>query len=113
MPATRPTVLIPFPQGNSPVPRPPPSYVISRALAASVAKDFTLPTTLVPAPKYMIFSCTGTFYANAYATATVPGDVTDGTASELNPVAWAVTPDMTTISVISPSAAVVTLSVYA
>jgi hypothetical protein len=97
-----PTTLIPFPQGNSPVPRPIPSYVLARALAASVAESFTVPTTMVPIPRYVIFSCTANFYANCYTTATVPADVTDGTASELAPVAYQLTPDVTTISVISP-----------
>jgi hypothetical protein len=43
----------------------------------------------------------------------VPADVTDGTASELAPVAYQLTPDVTTISVISPSACVITASFYA
>lgn len=106
-------VLIPFPQGNSPVPRPISSYVLSKTLAASAAKSFAVPTTMVPKPKYVIFSCTGNFYANCYTTATVPGDVTDGSASELAPIAYQLTDDITTISVISPAASIITASFYA
>ena len=84
-----------------------PTYVNSNSLAASTAESQTVPT----GAKWVLFSATCNFYANAAATATVPGDVTNGSASELNPSAWYVD-GVTTISVISPSACVITFAFY-
>jgi hypothetical protein len=107
--AVRPPVLLPFPQGNSPVPRPIPSVVNANSLAASVAESITVPT----GARYVLFSCTANFYINCYTTATVPGDTTDGTASDLNPAGYQLTPnEAVTLSVISPSACVITASFY-
>lgn len=114
--ATRPATLLPFPQGNSPVPRPVPASVMALSLAAGVAKSFTLPSVTGGATpsRYVIFSGTGNYYVNCYTTATVPGDTTDGTGSELNPSAYQITPgEAVTISVISPVACVVTAAFYA
>lgn len=115
MAAVRPPVLLSFPQGNSPVPRPIPASVMAVSLAAGVAKSFTLPVTTTGVPaRYVIFSGTGNYYVNCYATATVPGDTTDGTGSELNPSAYQITPgEPVTISVISAVACVVTAAFYA
>lgn len=84
-----------------------PTYVNALSLAASTAESTTVPT----GAKWIIFSATCNFYANRTTTATVPGDTTDGTASELNPSAWWVG-DVTTISVISPTTCVITFSAY-
>jgi hypothetical protein len=114
--ATRPTVLCPFPQGNSPIPRPVANSTMAVSLAAGVAKSITIPNTssTVPPAKYVIFSGTGNYYVNLFTTATVPGDTTDGTASELNPTAYQLPAnDVTTISVISPVACVLTAAFYA
>jgi hypothetical protein len=114
--ATRPTVLCPFPQGNSPIPRPIPNSVQSVALTANVAVSITVPNTsaTVPPAKYVIFSCTGNFYVHCFTTATVPGTITDGSAPELNPTAYQLPAnDVTTISVISPVACVLTAAFYA
>lgn len=117
MAAIRPPALLPFPQGNSPVPRPIPSSVMALTLVANTAQSFTLPSVTggsSPGARFVIFSCTANFYANCYATATVPSTVTDGTASELSPTAYMLTPgEPVTISVISPSACVITASFYA
>ena len=84
-----------------------PTYVNAKSLAASVAESFTVPTGAVR----VIFSATCNFYANPTTTATVPGDVTNGSASMLNPNGWGVR-DVTTISVIAPTTCVVTAAFY-
>ena len=86
---------------------PPSSHVQNRVLAASVAETITAPAF----PCIVIFRATGDFYANASTTATVPADVSDGTASELNPAQWHVAPS-TAISVIAPAASSVNASFY-
>lgn len=84
-----------------------PTYVNAKSLAASTAESFTVPTGAVR----VIFSATCNFYANPTTTATVPGDVTNGSASMLNPNGWGVR-DVTTISVIAPTTCVITASFY-
>lgn len=82
-------------------------YVLSRALAANVAESFTVPA----GARFVVFSATGDFYANYATTATVPANVTDGTAAELNPSVRAIK-GVTTISVISAATPTVTASFY-
>lgn len=84
-----------------------PTYVNARSLAASTAESFTVPTGATR----VIFSATCNFYANPTTTATVPGDVTNGSASFLNPNGWGVR-DVTTISVIAPTTCVVTAAFF-
>ena len=84
-----------------------PTYVNAKSLAASTAESFTVPTGAVR----VIFSATCNFYANPTTTATVPGDVTNGSASMLNPNGWGVR-DVTTISVIAPTTCVITAAFY-
>jgi hypothetical protein len=84
-----------------------PTYVNAKSLAASTAESFTVPTGATR----VIFSATCNFYANPTTTATVPGDVTDGSASMLNPAGWGVR-DVTAISVIASVACVVTAAFY-
>ena len=88
----------------------PSDYVLSRSLAASTAESFTVPTS--PRARFVLFSSNVDFYANWTTTATVPGDVTDGSASELNPSMRFIPNDCTAISVISPDAGVVTASFW-
>ena len=88
--------------------RPIPSYVDSLQLAVGSAESFTVPDTA----GYVIFSATDDFYANANATATVPGDVADGSASELNPVGYTVQGGETISIVSSATTAIITMSVY-
>lgn len=91
--------------------RPAPVYVNARALAANVAE-----TTVLPAgTRFVIFSADCNFYAKPGASAAVASDVTDGTASELNPAAWYFSnPAASTqqITVIAPTACNVTFSAY-
>lgn len=64
----------------------PSDYVSSRALVAGMAKTFTVPANLGTAPQvpaYALILGSDDFYYNRAATATVPGDVSDGTASVL------------------------------
>lgn len=88
---------------------PPPSdHVNSITLAAGVAKVETVPALAT----CVLFSKTTKFYAKHNAAATVPaGDVTDGSASDLNPEGWIVTAG-DTIGVISPVACTVTFAYY-
>lgn len=87
--------------------RNPSGYVLSRLLAASTAESFAVPT----GAKFVVLSSTADFYANFTTTATVPGDVTDGTASELNPSVIDVS-GVTTISVISAGTPIITAAFY-
>lgn len=87
-----------------------PSYIDARVLAASTNESHTIPV----GARYVVFSATcAAFYARLAGTATVPaGDVTDGTASELNPAAWLLSPVSTSIGLIAPTACTVTMSWY-
>jgi hypothetical protein len=87
---------------------PAPNFVAARVLAANTAEVHTVPT----GAKYVVFSGTTDFYARFGAAAAVPADdVTDGTASELNPVARSIE-GYTTIGVIAPATCVLTLAFY-
>lgn len=86
---------------------PAPDYVLSKLLAASTAEGFTVPANA----RYVVFSSTADFYANYSTTATVPGDVADGTASELNPGIRDIS-GVTTISIISAGTPIVTAAFY-
>jgi len=109
--AMRPATITAFPLHYSEIPRPIPQSTMSRALAvASTAESITPPT----GARFVIFSYTHPTYVNCFTTATVPGDVTDGTASELNPSGYAFSPnELPTISVVSATAgAIVTAAFY-
>lgn len=95
-------------EGNSWA-RVPSTYILAKSLAANTAEAFTVPT----GAKVVLFSSNVDFYANPYTTAAVPGDTTDGSASELNPVAYLLPQGTSSISVIAPSAGIVTASFYA
>jgi hypothetical protein len=113
--ATRPQYPNHFHQGYSEIPRKVPGYVNAVALAASVAESFTVPTLHNgERARHVIFGYTSNTYVNCYVAATVPGDTSDGSASELNPAGYQIPSDVTTISVISAVAgAIVTASFYA
>jgi hypothetical protein len=104
----QPGYLVAFKQGYSEIPRPPPTSVMARSLAASVAESIAVPS----GAKYVIFGANGIFYAHCYTTATVPSDTTDGTASEASPAGYELPAEVTTISVIAPAAAIVTAAFY-
>lgn len=103
--------VIPTPGSASSVVRPAPFYVNAKAIAAAGAAEADTPPT---GAAVVLFSANGDFYALPNGTATVPGDTSDGSASELNPASWALD-DVTSISVISPAggATQVTLTYYA
>lgn len=86
---------------------PPPTYVLARVLGVATAESMTVPT----GARYVLFSSSGDFHVSYTTTATVPADTTDGTACELNPELRDIT-GVTTISVISPAAQLVTAAFY-
>lgn len=91
----------------------PSDHVDARSLSSGAAETLTVPD----GANFVVFSCTGNFYAAYDTTAAVPGDVADGTAAELNPtIRKLVKADGSiykTISVITPdSSAVVTAAYY-
>lgn len=90
--------------------RPAPTWIDARVLAANVAETHTMPANA----RFVLFSSDcGKFYVNPNGTAAVPaGDVTNGTASELNPAAYYFSAPPVSISIISPSTCVVTMSIY-
>lgn len=111
MAAARPGQLTPFKQGYGEIPRPIPQSTMARSLAANTAESITPPA----GSRYVIFSYGAGMdvYVNCFTTATVPGDTTDGTASELNPSGYEFnTNELPAISVISASAGIVTAAFY-
>ena len=96
---------------DSPFGLPPSEYVNSVSLSASTAETIPVPANAM----FVLFSATCSFYANYSTTATVPGDVTNGSASELNPTQRKLILGSTriaAISVISASTCVLTASFY-
>lgn len=79
----------------------------ARSLAANTAESHTVPDGATQ----VVFSGTTNFYALANGTAAVPGDVTDGSAAELNPLVWLLD-GVATIGLIAPAACVVTMTFY-
>lgn len=105
-----PNYLIQYPAaGNGEQPRPVSSNTQSKVLAASVAKTFTVPT----GAKKVIFGFTNNTWVNCYTTAAVPAaDITDGTSSELNPVSYLLSSDITSISVLSATAGAIAVAAF-
>lgn len=85
----------------------PSDYTDAKELAAGVAETITVPADAVK----VLFSCTGNFYAKHAAAATIPGDVSDGSAAALNPSGWVVAA-ADEIGVIAPAACILTLEYY-
>ena len=77
------------------------------SLAAGVAESSTVPA----GAGKVFFASTGNYYVKVNGTATVPGDTTDGSASELNPMGYKVNPG-DVISIIASAACIVTLAYY-
>lgn len=84
-----------------------PGFVNAIALGVATAEDVNVPG---PGLK-VLFSSDGVFYVNTQVTATVPGDTTDGTASEMNPTGY-ILGSITKFSLISPAACIVTMAFY-
>lgn len=89
----------------------------AKVLAAGVAESETVPSITsngtTGKAKTVLFASTCDFYADVNGTAAVPSaDVTNGSASELNPTVRYLGGDVTTISLISADACVITMSFY-
>lgn len=97
---------------NQPGIRQPSAYINSMAIVASTAERQALPTGY----QFVVINSTSNTYVklgDASVEATIPGDVTDGTSSELNPMGYSLLEtDATHISVISPLNGIVTLGYY-
>lgn len=86
---------------------PPSDYVDARSLSAGVAESFAVPS----GAKFAMFASTGDFYAAYDGTAAEATDISDGSASELNPTMRYIS-GKTNISVIAPSDCKITISFY-
>jgi len=84
-----------------------PTYIDARDLAANTNETHTVPA----GADYVLFSADGDFYAKPNGAAAVPGDVTDGSASEMNPKHWSLE-NVTSIGLISSAARKITLTFY-
>lgn len=98
-------------------PRKPPGLdcVNARLLAAATAENIAVPGAGANAANYVRLAATADIYVNFSGAAAVPGDVTDGTASELIPAGkpeWYYVKGVTNISVISAVTPIVTASFY-
>ncbi len=82
-------------------------YISSLSLSASAAESITVPEKAT----FVLFSSTADIYVDFNKTAVEPGDLDDGTAPELNPTMRKIEAGQK-ISVISPSACVVTAAFY-
>jgi hypothetical protein len=87
----------------------PSQYVNTYVLAAGVVQGITIPADA----RVAVFTSTNNFYVNWLSTATAPtGNITDGSASELNPVARDVT-GYAAFSMVAPADCIVTIAYYA
>jgi hypothetical protein len=105
--------VIPFDQAKrfSSQVRPVPAYVNARVLAAAVAETITPPAN----SRFVVFAANCNFYVKVggSAAATPAADITDGSASELNPSAYYLNPASPSISVITPdSSCILTAAFY-
>lgn len=86
----------------------PSDTIDARVLAGTVAESHTVPT----GARFVAFSGTGDFYVRYGNTAAIPAaDVTNGTASELNPGVRMIE-GHATIGLIAPADCVVTMAFY-
>lgn len=88
--------------------RTPSDFVNSFTLAANVERLATVPT----GASLVRFKCTENFYCKVDATAAVPADVSNGSASELNPTGYAVNPGQVIHIITAATVATITLSYY-
>lgn len=85
-----------------------PTYIQSRALAASTAESITVPTDAM----YVFFSANCDFYVSYDSdTAVVPGDVDNDTSNELNPT-FRYIAGLSSLSVISATTCIITAGFY-
>jgi hypothetical protein len=87
----------------------PPTYTDAIVLVANVSQTQAVPS----AAMWVVFSSNCNFYALTGASAAVPGaTTTNGSAAMLNPSAWSLANAPTQITVVAPTACVVTMSFY-
>lgn len=85
-----------------------PSKYVNAYVLSDTAKTITIPT----GAKFVMFSCVSDFYINFAGTAVIPvSDVTDGSASELNPTVRGVD-GYTSFSAIASASCVLTVAYY-
>jgi hypothetical protein len=89
----------------------------ARVLAANVAESETVPSITVDGvaalANYVVFSANCDFYVRMDGTAAVPSaDITDGTASELNPTVRYLGGNVAAIGLKSASSCIVTMQFY-
>lgn len=95
-------------RGQNTYARPPSDTVNARLYGGAAAEVTTIPTNA----KFAVFSSTVDFYAKPDAAAAVPtDDVTDGSASEMNPTIWDVE-GLSTIGLAVGAAGIVTIAYY-
>lgn len=85
--------------------------VMSRSLAANTAESISVPS----GARFVLFGGSCNLFVSPSGTASVPGDVTDGSASEGNGAAYALyspSGTVTSISVVADSACVVTAAFF-
>jgi hypothetical protein len=88
---------------------PPPDHVDALVLAAGQAKTHAVPA----GARHVLLSATGTVHVAYDAAAQVPaGDVTDGSAAEMNPLLRSVE-GVAQLGLAAPRACTVTLAFYA
>lgn len=99
-------------KGESTFARPAPDWVDALSLAANT-NEYWFKTDALTASgaAFILFSADGDFYAKKNGPAAIATDVTDGTASELNPTIWSLTA-VSGIGFIADSTRKVTLTVY-
>jgi hypothetical protein len=86
-------------------------YVNSRVVLANVEEKEVIPAGY----NAVIINATAPIYVligTASTAASIPTDVSDGTASELSPTGYAIKSDQTHISIISPSNCIATFAYY-
>jgi hypothetical protein len=107
--------VLPFDPGSSPTRVPSSDGVMARALSAAAAENIAVPT----GARYVRLVATQDIfvtYGSTASVAAIPGDVTDGTASELLPYGrehWRfLGSDVTGISVIASSSPIATATFF-
>ena len=93
--------------------RQPSEYINSLSLVGGVAERVPIPSNKT----FVVFSCTANYYVkvgDSSVTAAVPTDITDGTASELNPLSYILhgNEGWTHISIITASNSIATMAFY-
>ena len=90
-----------------------PIYIDARVLAANVSETVTIPVTGNAANTAVFSANCAEYYVKAGASAAVPAaDVTDGTASAMNPSSYWFPSTVTQFTLISPTSCTITYEWY-